>query len=495
MEEENELIAKRKEKLRELRETGINPFPNDMPEIIPIKKVIDDFSGLNAEEFEDLKNEFSAAGRILTMRVMGKTTFAHIQDSSGKMQVMIRSNDLGDEKYKFAKKFLDIGDFVAVRAKPFKTRTGELTLWCGDIRLVTKSIRPLPEKWHGLKNIEIRYRQRYVDLIVNPDVKEVFEKRSRIIKEMRKFMDDNGFLEVETPMMQSIPGGAAAKPFKTHHNALNIDLFLRIAPELYLKRLIVGGFEKVYEINRNFRNEGISTHHNPEFTMMEFYSAYATYKELMDFTEKLVTEVAKSISDDMKFSFNDNVIDLSPPWTRMTMTEAIEKIGGIKGGLLKTAESAYKEAEKLGVRNIDKSMPAGKLITDIFELVVEPKLIAPTFIYDFPVEVSPLSRRKESDPTLVDRFELFIGGFEVANAFSELNDPIDQHERFSEQVKNREAGDEEAHYMDNDYIRALEYGMPPTAGEGIGIDRLVMILTGSSSIRDVILFPQMKPEN
>jgi len=495
LEEDNELIARRKEKLRELKEMGINPYPNDIPEIIPFKKIIDDFGSLDEKEFEDVKDEFNAAGRILTMRVMGKTTFAHIQDSSAKMQVMIRFNDLGDEKYKFAKKYLDIGDFVTVLGKPFKTRTGELTLWCSDIRLITKSIRPLPEKWHGLKNVELRYRQRYVDLIVNPHVKEVFEKRSRIIKEIRKFMDDKGFLEVETPMMQSIPGGAAAKPFKTHHNALNIDLFLRIAPELYLKRLIVGGFEKVYEVNRNFRNEGISTHHNPEFTMMEFYYAYATYKELMDMTEELVTEVAKTISDDMKFTFNDNVIDLSPPWTRMTMIEAIEKIGGIKGELLKTAESAYKEAEKLGIQNIEKSMPVGKLITEIFELAVESELISPTFIYDFPVEVSPLSRRKESNPALVDRFELFIGGFEVANAFSELNDPIDQHERFSEQVKNREAGDEEAHYMDDDYIRALEYGMPPTAGEGIGIDRLVMILTGSSSIRDVILFPQMKPEN
>ncbi len=493
--EDNELIAKRKEKLDELRKMGINPFPNDIPEITPLKQVIDNFGDKNDKEFEDVKDEFCVSGRIITVRVMGKTTFMHIQDATAKMQIMVRFNDLGEEKYKFSKKFLDIGDFVFVRGKPFKTRTGELTVWGSDIRLVTKSLRPLPEKWHGLKNVELRYRQRYVDLIVNPNVKDVFVKRSRIIKEMRTFMDENGFLEVETPMMHPIPGGAAAKPFETHHNALNIDLFLRIAPELYLKRLIVGGFERVYEINRNFRNEGISTQHNPEFTMMEFYYAYATYRELMDFTEKLISGVAQKICGDMSFTFNGKSIDLSPPWQRMTMLEAIEKIGGIKSELLKDSESAYSEAERIGVQNIDKSMPAGKLITEIFELIVEPKLINPTFIYDFPVEVSPLSRRKESDPSLVDRFELFIGGFEVANAFSELNDPVDQLGRFSEQVKNREAGDEEAHYMDTDYIRALEYGMPPTAGEGIGIDRLVMILTGSSSIRDVILFPQMKPEN
>ncbi|RMF95781.1 MAG: lysine--tRNA ligase [Candidatus Schekmanbacteria bacterium] len=495
MEEENELIARRRQKLKELREMNVNPFPNDVPTPAPLKRLIDKYSSYSDEDFKDIQDEYNVAGRIMTMRVMGKTTFAHIQDADSKMQIMLRFNDLGEEKYKFAKKFFDIGDIILVKGKPFKTKTGELTIWCNDARLITKSLRPLPEKWHGLKNVELRYRQRYVDLIVNSSVKEVFEKRSRIIREIRRFMDEKGFLEVETPMMQSIPGGATAKPFKTHHNALNIDLYLRIAPELYLKRLIVGGFEKVYEINRNFRNEGISTQHNPEFTMIEFYYAYVTYKELMDFTEELISDVAGKIKDDLKFSFNGNEIDLSPPWDRMTMFEAIEKIGRIERKDFETADSAYETAKRLGIQNIDKSMPLGKLITEIFEFAVEPKLIQPTFIYDFPVEVSPLSRRKESDPSLVDRFELFIGGFEIANAFSELNDPIDQYERFKEQVKNREAGDEEAHYMDLDYIRALEYGMPPTAGEGIGIDRLVMVLTGSSSIRDVILFPQMKPEN
>lgn len=494
MTEENELIAKRKEKLAELREKGINPFPNDFVSDLLVSSIVAKYADLKPEESDDVSAPLSIAGRILTMRVMGKTTFAHIQDSSGKIQIMLRFNDLGEEDYQFAKKYFDIGDFVGATGKVFRTKTGELTIWCTKVRLLTKSLRPLPEKWHGLKNIEIRYRQRYVDLISNPEVKEVFEKRCLIIKNIRKFMDESGFLEVETPMMQSIPGGAAARPFKTHHNALGIDLYLRIAPELYLKRLVVGGFHRIYEINRNFRNEGISTHHNPEFTMMEFYHAYQTYTGLMDFTEQLISTVAKTISDDLKFPFEGNEINLSAPWTRMTMFEAIEKHTGITREKLSDIGSASAQAGKLGIK-LEKGTTLGKIILSIFETVVEPKLINPTFIYDFPVEVSPLSRRKDSDTSIVERFELYIAGFELANAFSELNDPIDQFERFQEQVRERQGGDEEAHQMDHDYVRALEYGMPPTAGEGIGIDRLVMILTGSPSIRDVIFFPQLKPEN
>ncbi|OGL46032.1 MAG: lysine--tRNA ligase [Candidatus Schekmanbacteria bacterium RBG_16_38_11] len=491
--EENELIVQRKNKIEELKSLGLNPYPNDFKPTHSVEDIKKVYGEKGNEELEGLADEVKVAGRMITVRLMGKTTFAHIQDFSGKMQVMLRENDLGESNYGVFKKLFDIGDFIGVRGKLFRTKTGELTIWVKEFKLLTKSLRPLPEKWHGLKDIEIRYRQRYVDLIVNPDVKKVFEARSRVIRALREFMDNEKFLEVETPMMQPIPGGAEAKPFKTFHNALGMELYLRIAPELYLKRLVVGGLERVYEINRNFRNEGISTQHNPEFTMMEFYMAYETYHNLMEFTERLITFVAQKVFDSLNFKFGDNDIDFTPPWERIGLISSIEKYAGISHKELETRKETIEAAKRLGIK-FDEKSSRGKIILKIFETLVEPQFIKPTFVYDFPIDVSPLSRRKEEDQDFVERFELYIGGLEIANAFSELNDPQDQKERFLKQVAEREEGDQEAHMMDEDYIRALEHGMPPTAGEGIGIDRLAMLLTNSSSIRDVILFPQMRKE-
>jgi len=492
--DENELIIHRKNKIEELKTLGINPYPNDFKPTHSIEDIRKKYGDKGNEELECQQDEVQIAGRIITVRVMGKTTFAHIQDFSGKMQIMVRENDLGESNYSIFKKLLDIGDFIGLKGKLFRTKTGELTIWGKDFKLLTKSLRPLPEKWHGLKDIEIRYRQRYVDLIVNPDVKKVFQLRSRIISSLREFMDREGFLEVETPMMQSIPGGAAAKPFKTFHNALDMELYLRIAPELYLKRLIVGGLERVYEINRNFRNEGISTQHNPEFTMMEFYMAYATYIDLMEFTEHLIAFTTKKVLGTVKIKYGENDIDLSPPWERIELINSIKKYAGVNPEELMTIEAAIGVAKRLGIK-FDEKSPKGKIILTIFENLVQPQLIKPTFVYDFPIDVSPLARKKEENPELVERFELYIGGIEIANAFSELNDPRDQKERFLRQVAERETGNQEAHMMDEDYIKALEQGMPPTAGEGIGIDRLTMLLTNSNSIRDVILFPQMRKES
>jgi lysyl-tRNA synthetase class 2 len=387
----------------------------------------------------------------------------------------------------------DIGDVVGAKGCPFRTKTGELSLHAKEIRLLTKSLLPLPEKFHGLTDVETRYRQRYVDLIVNPEVKEVFLKRARIINLIREFMVSRDFLEVETPMMQQIPGGATARPFITHHNALDMQLYLRIAPELYLKRLVVGGFERVFEINRNFRNEGISVRHNPEFTMMEFYQAYATYEDLIDFTEELICRVVMDLFDSLEISYQGQLISFQRPWNRFSVREAILEYGDIDAKSLDDRDLALAYARKIGL-DLPDDVGYGKLLVDIFEEVAEEKLVQPTFITSYPTEVSPLSRRSDSDPDVVDRFELFIAGREMANAFSELNDPVDQKERFLLQVAAKEKGDEEAHYMDEDYIRALEYGMPPTAGEGIGIDRLIMLLTDSPSIRDVILFPQLRRE-
>ena len=395
--------------------------------------------------------------------------------------------------YKAARK-LDIGDIIRVSGPLFRTKTNELTLLVKEVVLLTKNLRPLPEKYHGLKDIELRYRQRYVDLIVNDQVKETFRKRAAIIQTLRRFFSERGFLEVETPMMQAVPGGATAKPFKTYHNALSMDLYLRIAPELYLKRLLVGGFERVFELNRNFRNEGVSTQHNPEFTMLEFYQAYATYEDLMTLTEQLFSEIARTANNGkMLIEYQGQVIDLSPPWARYSFCESLTGIGEVPEAAIESFGEAVKFARSLGI-GIEKFEGHGKLLTKIFDLVVEPRLIQPTFIYKYPLEVSPLSRKSETDPNYVDRFEMFIAAREMANAFSELNDPRDQRDRFQGQLEARQAGDEEAHYMDEDYIRALEYGMPPAAGEGIGIDRLVMLFTDSPSIRDVILFPHMRPE-
>jgi lysyl-tRNA synthetase class 2 len=425
-------------------------------------------------------------------RSFGKAAFVQMQDRKGRVQLYLRKDVLGEDLYSEFEDY-DIGDIIGVSGQPFRTKTGELSIAVTEIRLLTKSLLPLPEKFHGLTDVETRYRQRYVDLIVSPDVREVFFKRSRIVALIREFMTRNDFLEVETPMMHPIPGGATAKPFATHHNALDMDLFLRIAPELYLKRLVVGGLDRVFEINRSFRNEGISVRHNPEFTMMEFYQAYATFEELMTFTEELLCHVAREVLGTLDFSYGGEPISFQRPWQRYTVKEAILRYGDIDVKSLEDRDLAYAYAQSIGLV-LPEEVGYGRLITEIFEEVAESKLIQPTFITAYPTEVSPLSRKSDQDPEFVDRFEFFCAGREMANAFSELNDPRDQKERFLSQVAAKDKGDEEAHYMDEDYIRALEYGLPPTAGEGIGIDRLVMLLTDSPSIRDVILFPQLRKE-
>lgn len=492
MEEINELIAQRRQKLKDLRGSGINPYPNDFIPDALTSEILDEFGEKSENDLESTSGSFALAGRIMSKRVMGKASFIHIQDRKGRVQVYVKRDEVGQEAYKLFKKY-DIGDFVGVRGPVFRTKTGELSIEAKEIRLLVKSLRPLPEKWHGLTDIETRYRQRYVDLIVNPDVREIFSKRSRVIHLIRKYLVERDFLEVETPMMQPIPGGATAKPFITHHNALGMDLYLRIAPELYLKRLVVGGIERVFEINRNFRNEGISPQHNPEFTMLEFYQSYATYEDLMDLIENMVSFVALELNGSYKIVFQSDEIDLSPPWERLSVTDAILEYSDAGEKIISDRKSALEYAKKLGL-DPDERWGHGKILTEIFEKVAEDKLIRPTFITHYPTEVSPLSRKNDKNPDVVDRFELFIYGREIANAFSELNDPDDQRDRFEAQVAEKEAGDDEAHFMDEDYIRALEYGMPPTAGAGLGIDRLIMLLTDSASIRDVLFFPHMRPE-
>ena len=491
MEDYNDLIQQRFKKLAEISAMGIRPYAGRFEVSVSAQGLIDQHGQTSKEDLEKDRIEVTIAGRIVAMRSFGKAGFGHLQDGSGRIQIYYQKNSLGEEPYSLFKK-LDIGDFIGVKGFLFRTKTNELTIEVEKFTLLSKSLRPLPEKWHGLTDVELRYRQRYLDLIANPEVKKIFILRTRIVQAIRNFLNARGYLEVETPMMQSIPGGATARPFKTHHNALDMDLFLRIAPELYLKRLLVGGFERVYEINRNFRNEGISTRHNPEFTMLEFYTAYADYRDLIDMTETMISTVAMEVLGTNVVEYEGHSINLCPPWKRITYLDALRE-AGVPEEVLADPAKAREYATKQGAR-LKGGEPHGKVLSEIFEALVETTLIQPTFITDYPTDISPLSKKCDDNPDYVERFELFVVGRELANAFSELNDPVDQKERFLKQVSEGEAGDEEAHKMDEDFIRALEFGMPPAAGEGIGIDRLVMLLTGSSSIRDVILFPQMKKE-
>ncbi len=492
MEELNELLQQRRSKIDGFQAAGVNPFANDFAVSNTAQQITAAHADDDKDKLEELDVTYRIGGRIMARRDFGKAAFLQLQDGSGRIQVYVAKNQVGDEAFESFKKF-DIGDIVGVVGAPFRTKTDELSIRAAEIRLLTKSLLPLPEKWHGLTDVETRYRQRYLDLIVNPDVRDVFRKRSQIVSLIREYMLTNDYLEVETPMMHPVAGGATAKPFVTHHNTLKMDLFLRIAPELYLKRLVVGGFDRVFEINRNFRNEGISIQHNPEFTMMEFYRAYATYHDLMDFTEELICHVTDNVCGGLVIPYGDKEVDLTPPWDRLTLKESIVKYGDVDMATLEDREKTFNYAQSLGL-DLDARMGHGKVLAEIFDEVVEPKLWQPTFITEYPTEISPLSRKNDQNPDVVDRFELFMVGRELANAFSELNNPIDQKERFLQQLEEKAAGDEEAHEMDEDYIRALEYGLPPTAGEGIGIDRLVMLLTNSASIRDVILFPQLRPE-
>ncbi len=489
----NDIVRERIRKLEEIRGNGGNPFPNDQRVGWTTAEARRAAGELKPEELAGKKVRVDVAGRIVAERGFGKAAFIVIADREGRLQAYVRKDRVGEEAYAHFTRSVDVGDIAWVEGTLFVTRTGELTIEAEKVRLLAKAIRPLPEKWHGLVDVETRYRQRYVDLIVNENVKDVFRRRARIVGGIRSFLAGRGFLEVETPMMQPIAGGATAKPFVTHHNALDMDLYLRIAPELYLKRLLVGGFERVFEINRNFRNEGISTQHNPEFTMLEFYQAYATHEDFMRLTEELVSGLAVDLHGSPVITYQGEKVDFTPPWERITVAGAVARYGGVPEAAL--AEEAFlrRMAEGLGLAP-RKEAGAGKILVDIYEAVAERKIQGPAFVTEYPIEVSPLSRRNDARPGIVDRFELIVMGREIANAFSELNDPLDQRNRFEEQMRERERGDEEAHYADEDFLRALEHGMPPAAGEGIGIDRLVMLLTDSSSIRDVILFPQLRKE-
>ena len=526
---ERSLFDLRKAKLEEIVKLGQAAYPNQFPASHTVPQVRAKWDGATAETLDANRVTVSVAGRIMAIRAQGKAGFATLQQDGQRLQIYVRLDAVGEQGFALYK-LLDLGDHIGASGYLFRTRTGELTIHVETLTFLAKAMLALPEKFHGLADVELRYRQRYVDLFTNLEAREVFVKRAKALKAIRQFFDGRGYLEVETPMMQQIAGGAAARPFKTHHNALDLDLFLRIAPELYLKRLVVGGFDRVYEINRNFRNEGVSTQHNPEFTMLEFYQAYANYHDLMQITEELIEFVAREVNGTARTTFNGVEIDLSK-WTRLTMREAIREFWPEEAGA-KPAMTAFESAPVLQARlhaamsSLEKAegdtarlsperivelktilgavtavyyesmkdAPLGKSVYNLFEAVVEPFLIQPTIIYDYPVEVSPLSKAKPDDPAHVERFEFFCGGFELGNAFSELNDPVEQHKRFAQQLDERQRGDDEAHQMDEDYVRALAYGLPPTGGEGIGIDRLVMLLTGSKSIRDVILFPLMRPE-
>lgn len=489
--EDSAVAIQRQEKAENLKSEGYELFPNDFRPENSVQELRDQYEEMSGEELEKVETFYSVAGRIMAKRDSGKSVFFDIMDSGVRIQGFLSKKEVDEKTFTLMKK-LDIGDIVGISGRILKTRSGELTILVGTLVLVTKSLLPMPEKFHDM-SVELKQRQRYLDLIMNEKTRDVFLTRTKIISLMRRFLEEKSFLEVETPMMQPIPGGATARPFETYHQALDRKLFLRIAPELYLKRLLVGGFNRVYELNRNFRNEGISTKHNPEFTMLEFYQAYASYEDLMDMTEELFTYIRENLDILPNINYQDVPIDMASPWTRIGFHDSLVEVGELPAEINTDKDKALALCEKMGL-NKQNDDPHGKLLAKLFDVVVEPRLINPTFIVGYPTDISPLARKNRDNPLITDRFELFIGGREIANGFSELNDPLDQRERFMAQVEEKSAGDAEAHYMDEDYVRALMHGMPPAAGEGIGIDRLVMLFTDSSSIRDVILFPHLREE-
>jgi len=492
MDEGNELFQQRVQKLESLKKEGIDPFPNNFRVTHTSRDIQQRFDSKSEDELKSAEETFSLAGRIIAIRDFGKASFIQIQDRKGRIQAYLRKDVVGDKAFHLFKTF-DIGDFIGLEGKVFRTKTRELTLQVQSFRLLVKSLRPLPEKWHGLTDIEARYRQRYLDLIANPKVKEIFLTRIKAIQKIRDFFTRRDFIEVETPMLHPIPGGATAKPFKTHHNALNMELYLRVAPELFLKRLVIGGLERIFEINRCFRNEGISTLHNPEFTMLEFYQSYSTYEDMMEMTEELLCSLVKEFHGGLSMTYQGKELDFTAPWKRISFNESLLEYGKVDPAVLKEPSKAIEVAKGLGLE-LKKGTFHGRVLADLFKEIVEPQLLQPTFVIHYPTEVSPLSRRNGKDPEVVDRFELFIAGREIANGFSELNDPVDQRERFVQQLKERGDEADAILTLDEDFLRALEFGMPPTAGEGIGIDRWVMLLTDAPSIRDVIFFPLLRME-
>jgi lysyl-tRNA synthetase class 2 len=492
MDETSELVQQRIKKLEALRMEGIDPYPNDFRVTHTSSDLHGTFDSLSDEELKSVEETFYLAGRIMALRDFGKASFIQIQDRKGRIQAYLRKDIVGDAAFQLFKSF-DIGDFIGVEGKIFRTKTRELTLQVQNVKLLVKSLRPLPEKWHGLTDIEARYRQRYLDLMVNPKVKEIFVTRIKAIQKIRDFFAQRDFMEVETPMLHPIPGGATAKPFKTHHNALDMELYMRVAPELFLKRLVIGGLERIFEINRCFRNEGISTLHNPEFTMLEFYQSYATYEEMIKMTEELLSSIVKEIHGGLHLRYQGKEIDFTPPWRRILYRESLLEYGKVDSVVMKEPSRAIELAKSLGLE-LRRGTSHGKVLDDLFKELVEPHLVQPTFVTHYPTEVSPLSRRNGKDSEVVDRFELFIAGREIANGFSELNDPVDQRQRFVRQLKERADEADAVLNLDEDFLRALEFGMPPTAGEGIGIDRWVMLLTDAPSIRDVIFFPLLRME-
>ena len=492
MGEINELFWQRQRKLEELKEKGFPSYPNTFRVSHSVADVFQSYGDRSEEELKNLEEQISVAGRLMRLNHFGKAAFCHLQDRSGKIQGYLR-RDFMTESSREVFRRIDIGDIIGIRGRLFYTKTHELTIMVEDLQLLAKSLRPLPEKWHGLTDLETRYRQRYLDLLINPASREIFITRIQILEYLRKFLNHRGFLEVETPMMQPVPGGATARPFKTHHNALDMDLYLRVAPELYLKRLLVAGFDRVYEINRNFRNEGLSTQHNPEFTMLEFYQAFATYRDLIEMTETMIVSLIQEIKGEVVLEYQGTSLDFRPPWKRITLWDGLLTHGGWTEEDLRDPQRAFQCARQIGV-DLKGDEPLGKIWVELFEKRVESHLIQPTFVMEYPLEDSPLARKNDQNPQFVDRFELYIAGREIANAFSELNDPQDQRERFQRQARGKTGEDGDMGFVDEDFLRALEFGMPPAAGEGIGVDRLVMLLTDSPSIRDVILFPHMRPE-